>query len=91
MQNRSILQGARQKCAIFSSFWQLFHKNREFLASYVKICCDFGVLCMHNFVVFMRKNRPKFSPPMIDLWIRPLLLRQVQKFLATPILWRGGR
>ena len=51
-----------------------FPKNREFRTSYGKFVPFFGVLCVHNFVVFMQKNQQKFSPPpspMTDLWIRP--------------------
>ena len=53
----------------FPVFLATFPKNREFWVSFVKICSVFGILCMQNFVVFMRKNT-KVQLPMTDLWIR---------------------
>ena len=50
-----MLYKGRAKNARFFPFLVTFLKNREFWASFVKIGFDFGVLCMHTFVVFMRK------------------------------------
>ena len=63
LQNCNILQGARKKCTIFSCFLQLFQKLL-ILGWLCKICSVFFcALCVYKFVVFMRKNRSKFSPP----------------------------
>ena len=47
----------------FPRFLATFRKNREFKASYVNLFVFFfGALCVHNFVVFMRKNQPSSAP-----------------------------
>ena len=51
-----------QKCAIFSCFLQLFQKLL-ILGWLCKIGFVFCALCVHNFVVFMRKKSIKVQPP----------------------------
>ena len=83
LQNCNILQGARKKCTIFSCFLQLFQKLL-ILGWLCKICSVFCALCVYKFVVFMRKNRSKFSPPpMTDLWIRPCIIDRQCETLRT--------
>ena len=55
----------------FPRFLATFPKKSWISGQLCKICSVFGVLCVHNIVVFMRKKSTKVQPPMIDLWIRP--------------------
>ena len=72
LQSCSLLQEAHKKYAIFPVVG-IFSKNLKFWANFVKICSVFGVLCVHNFVLFCKKVLPKFTPmrAMTNLWIRP--------------------
>ena len=47
----------------FYPFLATLPNNRLFWASYVKFVLFFGVLRVHNFVVFMRKKSTKVQPP----------------------------
>ena len=70
----------------FFSFLATFPKNR---ASYVNFVPFFGVLCVHNFVVFMRKKSTKVQPPHDRLLDPPLVdmhARQQKTSLLDPIL-----
>ena len=72
LQNCNILQGARKKCTIFSCVLQLFQKLL-ILGWLCKIGFVFCALCVHNFVVFMRKKSIKVQPPLHDRSLDPPL------------------
>ena len=54
-----------------------FQESCKFCASFQKFCFIFALLCMHNFVIFMPKNLPKFSPSPHDRSLDPPLIDSI--------------